>query len=279
MATKKPVSKSSNSPTKKPITSAKTSVKSSTVKAVTVTKRNGLFSTSPLARAPFIGALVAELIGTFLLAGAVIAGQGQPIIVLFAIAGVVLLIGTLSGAHLNPAISIAAFVTRKISGLRALGYVVAQFLGAVLAFALLSAFVNGAAPVSSEAQAYGQAAATLFQSTPLPEGKEWYIFFAELLGATIFGLVMANALRVKRDQLTRAFTVGLGLFVALLLAASAAAYVGGSAILNPALALSLQGLSWELWPLAVYVLAPVIGAILGFIVYDIIRVESDGGNE
>jgi aquaporin Z len=260
--------------TKKAASSVKKStVNSASVQAVSSTKTTWL-SRLPLNRTPFVGALIGEFIGTFMLAGAVIAGQGQPIIILFAIAGIVLLVGALSGAHLNPAISIGAWATRRITGLRALGYILAQFLGAGLALAVLSAFVHGAAPVTAQAQAYGQAAAALFQASALPVGKEWYIFFSELLGTTILGFAVANALREKTDRVAAAFTVGLGIFIALLIGASAAAYVGGSAILNPAVALSLNALKFELWPLAVYILSPVIGGVLGFILQDVLRVES-----
>lgn len=274
MATKKAVSKSVTSSAKKP---TKTASKS-TVKAVSAPTKKGLFS-APLSRAPFVGTLIAEFIGTFLLASAVIAGQGQPIIILFAIAGIVLLVGTLSGAHLNPAMTIGAWVTKRITGLRALGYIVAQFLGALAALGLLTAFVNGAAPISEEAALYGQTAASLFEASILPAGKEWYVFFAEVIGTMILGFAVATALRIKGDRVASALTVGFGIFVALLLAASAAAFVGGSAILNPAVALSLQALKFELWPLAIYILAPVLGGILGFILHDILRVENDGGKD
>ncbi len=274
MATKKAVASVKHS-----TVAAKTSnTKASSVKAVSSNRKTWL-SGSPLSRAPFVGALVAEFVGTFLLASTIITGQGQPIIILFAFAGIVLLVGTLSGAHLNPAISVAAWATRRVTGLRALGYIGAQFLGAGLAFAVLNAFVSGAAPVGAQAQAFGQAGASLFQATALPAGKEWYIFFAELLGTTILGFAIASALREKKDRVASALTGGLGIFVALLVAASAAAYVGGSAIINPAAALSLQALKWELWPLAVYVLAPVIGGIVGFILNDVLQAENDGGKD
>ena len=222
---------------------------------------------------------MAEFIGTFMLAGVVITNQNSPIAVLFAYTGLVLLIGAMSGAHLNPAVSIGAWATRRITGLRALGYIGAQLLGAGLAFAVLNAFVHGAAPVSAQAQAYGQAAAALFQANALPAGKEWYVFFAELLGTTIFGFAFASAFSAKKDRITKAFTIGLGIFIALLIAAPAASYVTGSAILNPAVALSLQALKLQLWPIAVYVLAPLIGGVLGFILYDVLRAENDGGRD
>lgn len=266
MATKKAVPSVKKSTAKKP---SKTVSKTSTVKTVVGPKARTLFS-SPLKGMPVAAALAAEFIGTFLLAAAIIAGQGQPIIIMFAIAGIVLLVGALSGAHLNPAITVAAFVTRKITGLRAIGYVVAQFIGALAALGLLNAFLSGAAEPAA-----GFAAASLYEAAALPAGKEWYVFFAEVLGASILGFAIATALRVKADRLASAFTVGFGIFVALLFAASAAAFVSGSAIINPAVALSLNALKWELLPLGVYVLAPVIGAVIGFIVHDVLNVDKD----
>lgn len=280
MATKKAVSKSSTSTAKKPTTAKKAStskVKKTTVKAVA--SKNAAFSFTTIKNAPFIAALIGEFIGTLLLTTSIIAGQGQPIIVLFAIAGIVLLVGALSGAHLNPAITIGAWVTRRISALKALGYVIAQVFGAIAAFALLSAFIGGAVQPAAN-DPYTQAA-TLFKATALPEGKEWYIFFAEVVGAIILGFAVSNALREKKDRVAAAFTVGLGIFVALLLAASAAAYVGGSAVINPAVAGALQafstviptvaGASWQFWPLFVYIIAPIAGAIIGFFIQDLLR--------
>jgi aquaporin Z len=272
MATKKAVTPAKKSTTKKPTSAAKTTTKTTTVKAVVSTKKLGLPSLSFNVN-PIVKVIGAELIGTFLFAAAIIAGQGQPIIILFALAGLVFMYGAISGAHFNPAITLAAWLTKRISGLRALGYVVAQFVGAGLAFALLNAYVSGATPAEG---AYAQAV-TLFQANAIPEGKEWLIFFAELIGTAVLGFVIARALSFKKNPVASALTAGLGIFVALLLAASAAAYLGGSAILNPAVALSLQVVDWKswwtLWPLGVYILAPVLGAVIGFIVHDILKVE------
>lgn len=272
MATKKAVKPVKRSTAKKPTSAAKSTSKSTTVKAVVSTKKLTMPSLS-FNVSPLVKVIGAELLGTFLFAIAFIAGQGQPIIVLFALAGIVLLFAAISGAHFNPAITIGAWLTKRISGLRALGYIVAQFIGAGLAFALLNAYVSGASP---SANAYGQAAA-LFHANVLPEGKEWFIFFSELIGTAVLGFVIARALSFKKNPVATALTAGLGIFVALLLAASAAAYIGGSAVLNPAVALSLQAIDWKswwtLWPIGVYVLAPIVGAVVGFIIHDMLKVE------
>lgn len=252
------------------VTSTKTTVKSAPAAA---TKNTFVGHIEQSVRSASLWrALAAELIGTFLLASVVIAGQGQPIFVLFALVGIVLLVGAVSGAHFNPAITIGAWVTRRIGWLRAVGYILAQVAGAALAFFALSAFIGGA-EVSAEAAAFGQAAPTLFSAVDVTTlaSKEWYIFFAELLGTAILAFAVANATREIQDRVAAAFTVGLGIFIALMVTITAASYVGGTAIINPALAVSLQAYSMNWAPFAIYALAPVIGGVLGFVIYDLLR--------
>ena len=232
-------------------------------------------------------ALGAELVGTFLFAGVVIAGQGQPIFVLFALAGLVLMLGAISGAHVNPAITIGALVTRRIGWLRALGYIIAQCVGAALAYIVLSSFLGGANTAGAQAAAYGQQAApALFAAADYTRyaGKEWYVFFAELTGTAILGFAIANVTRELQGRVAAAFTAGIGIFVALMIAITAAGYViavsttgivSATAIINPAVAIALHAYSFtSLWTFAIYAVAPVIGSILGFIVYDFLRGRS-----
>ncbi len=277
MATKKATSTKKKAPVKASTSSAaKTSAKT-TVKTVSVSatkSQAGLSShiVTSLRSAKLWRALAAEFIGTFLLAGVIIAGQGQPIFVLFALVGIVLLIGAISGAHVNPAITIGAWVTRRIGWLRAVGYILVQFLGAAIAYIVFNAFIGGAGEVSEQAQMYGQTAPTLFAAVDLSNinGKEWYVFFAELLGTAILGFAVASATRTL-DRLTGAFTIGFGIFIALMITVTVAGYVSASAILNPAVALSLQAYEPQVWAYAVYALAPVIGGVVGFIVHDLVR--------
>lgn len=225
-------------------------------------------------RAPLLSASLAELIGTFLLASVVIAASGQPLFVLFAVMAVVLVVGGVSGAHLNPALTIGALATKRITLVRAASYVVAQVLGALLALVVLNAFVSAAPEVSQEAQAFGQAAPSLFSAPELAEGKEWTVLAAELLGSVILAFGVAAALR-SGSAVNHALTYGGVLYVAILLAGTAANYVGASAILNPAFAASLQALSFELWPILVYVVTPLVGGVLGFALSDLIKAESE----
>lgn len=275
MATKKAASTKKKAPVKASTSSAA----KTTVKTISATApKAGLSShiESSLQSKKLWRALAAEFIGTFLLAGVIIAGQGQPIFVLFALVGIVLMIGAVSGAHVNPAITIGAWATRRIGWLRAVGYILVQFLGAAAAFFAFNAFIGGAAEVSAQAQAYGQAGPTLFTAVDITKlgGKEWFVFFSELLGTAILGFAVANATRTK-DRLTAAFTVGLGIFVALMITVTVAGYVSASAIINPAVALALQAYHPVPMAYAVYALAPVIGGIIGFIVHDLLRGKAE----
>lgn len=194
---------------------------------------------------------------------------------MFAITGIVLLVGAISGAHLNPAITVGAWVTRRIGWLRAIAYIFVQFLAAAAAFYALSAFIGGQANVSSAQAAYGQTAQSLFKAQAVTAfaGKEWFVFFSELLGTAVLGFAVANAYRL-RDQLSSAFSVGFGIFIALKVAGSAAGYIAANAIINPAVALGLQSFGGDAWAYVVYALGPIIGGAVGFVLYDLLRGKS-----
>jgi aquaporin Z len=177
----------------------------------------------------------------------------------------------ISGGYVNPALVLGAWVTRRMSGVRAIAYIVAQILGAMLALVVLNAYVH-AAPAAPAADMYSNGAAALFKAAALPDGKQWLVFLSELIGTAIFGFAVAGATREKRDRTAAALTVGLGVFLGLMVAGSAAAFVGANAILNPAVAISLQAINFSsVWPVMVYVVGAAIGAVIGFALFDMLR--------
>ncbi|MGH7218478.1 MAG: aquaporin [Candidatus Microsaccharimonas sp.] len=276
MATKKAATTNKKAPAKKTVVkkttvAAATKTSAKTVSAPAKKQTLGQHVERSLLSKSLWRTLGAEFLGTFLLAAVIIGGQGQPIFVLFGLVGLVLLFGAVSGAHFNPAITIGAWATRRIGWLRALGYIFAQFLGAAVAFFAFSAFLGGAAEVTAEQQMYGQQAASLFQANDISalSGKEWYIFFAEVLGTAILGFAIAVALRAK-DTLTAAFSAGLGIFVALMVGITAAGFVAASSIINPAIALSLQAYD-GVWSYIIYGLGAVLGGVIGFLIHDLVR--------
>ncbi|MFM1917534.1 MAG: hypothetical protein RJB01_1049 [Actinomycetota bacterium] len=106
--------------------------------------------------------LIAEFVGTFLLVflavgtaifgiaalvGADKAGPGSGVVGVALAFGLVLLgiayaFGPISGAHVNPAVTLAMLVGRRMPTSEAVGFWIAQFLGAIAAGALLKLFVS-----------------------------------------------------------------------------------------------------------------------------------------
>lgn len=283
MATKKSATAAKKPATKKK--AAPSVAKASNVTTVkTVSTRRPSIKKLNLSRSPLVAAGVAEFIGAFALAGIFLATQGASIYILFGLVGLTLAVGVASGAHFNPAITLAALVTRRIKAARAVVYIFAQVLGAMLALVIMNAYINGGTTEASEQAAMlGQAGVSLFELSALPSGKEWYIVGAEALGALLFGFGFANAL-AARTRSSAAWMIGGSFFVAMLIGtflttavtSSANAMAGAaplSTVLNPAVAVALQGLSFSWWPIAVYVLAPVFGAVLGFVIRDLVASE------
>ncbi len=76
-------------------------------------------------------ALIAEFIGTFLLVLAMFASGGSALAIGATLALIVAMIGKISGAHVNPAISTAMYMKGSLSLNELLAYIAVQVVGAV----------------------------------------------------------------------------------------------------------------------------------------------------
>ena len=201
---------------------------------------------------------VAELIGTFMLVfigtGAVVFGNGVEglghlgIALAFGLAIVVAAfsIGTVSGAHLNPAVSIAMFVNKRLSSSELVNYILGQVVGAFLAsgsvFFLLANSGMSTASLGENALANG---VTVFGG---------FLFVLVIMTVTsaskgngaIAGLVIGLSL-------TAMILVGLnitGLSVNPARSLAPAVLVGGAAL-------------QQVW---IFILAPIVGGVLAALV-------------
>jgi MIP family channel proteins len=206
--------------------------------------------------------VLAEVVGTFFFffigigSGAVAANNGGLMLVALAhgiaLAIAISALGHISGGHFNPAVTISFMITRKVSPLLGLLYILGQLVGGVLAcFALL--FVL---PAASRPAGFG---------TPVPgQGVDfstvvlWEIILTFFLALAIFGTAVDH-----RGRGIAGFGIGLAVFVNILVGG-----VWGSGVMNPARSLApalvfgpLDGNSLIYW------IGPIIGAALGALIY------------
>ncbi len=160
--------------------------------------------------------------------------------------------GHLSGAHLNPAVTLAFTLTRHLPARDAASYIGAQLLGAVTAAALLLAIWP------SEPAALG---------TTLPSVGVGSAFAYE---AILTAFLMFTIMAVATD--TRA--VGAGAAIAIGGVIGLDALFGGpitGASMNPARSIAPALLSGTLNDLWIYITAPILGAALGALAYQVVR--------
>jgi len=96
---------------------------------------------------------VAEFVGTFTLVflgcgAAVVAGKQVGVLGIafafgFALLGMAYGIGPISGCHINPAVSLGVFTAGRMTPADLVGYIIGQFLGAVVAAGVLTIVVTG----------------------------------------------------------------------------------------------------------------------------------------
>lgn len=267
--------------TKKAATAKKSTRAKSQPAKTTVTTVKAVETTKPVAavrrgdrRTVLAAALIGEFIGTFLLTGAFLVSKNEPLYMGLAVTGLILMVGTLSGAYLNPLLTVGAWVTRKLTHLRALGYLLAQFLGAGAAFVVLTTFISAAGSASG-ASSFTQTP-ELFHFNPLTDKNQWYVFFAELLAATILAFAYAGAWRERTDRVAKALTIGTAWLISTMVAGIAVSYLSASVAINPAVALAVKAIDFSAFnwgAVVVYIAAPLIGGIIGFALRDVVETE------
>jgi len=211
---------------------------------------------------------LAEFIGTFTL---VFAGCGSimvaerfpgtitpgviPIVFGLAVAVMIYAVGHISGAHFNPAVTLAFAVGRHFPVKNVLYYWIAQFTGALLAIGTLTLLL----PIG---RTYG----TTFSSVQPPQALAWE-------GVLTFFLMFV-IMAVSTDTRAEGTMAGAAIGATVMLAA----FVGGpvtGASMNPARSLAhalFQGKLGQMW---IYIVGPLLGAVFAALLYNYLR-KDDG---
>jgi len=198
---------------------------------------------------------LAELIGTFIMVfcgtGAMVIDQqtggavthvGVAITWGLIVMVMIYALGEVSGAHMNPAVSIAFAVARRFKVTLLPGYIISQLAGAVLASLSLK---------------------LLFPSSPLlgatlPAGSEMQSFVLELLLTFFLMLVIMQVAHGSKEQ---GMFAGIAIGAVVGLEAMFAGPICGASM-NPARSVGPAIISGHIEHLWLYIVAPMVGAAL-----------------
>ena len=196
----------------------------------------------------------AELIGTFALVfcgtgaividqlyGGVVTHVGVAIIFGLVVTAMIYTFGELSGAHINPAVTIAFGIEGKLKKKEILPYILSQLTGAFLASGVLKFLF----PTS------------LNLGASLPAGSAYQSFTLEFILTYILIMVIIRVSSNKKISKFTGIAVGFTVFLEALFAGQ---FCGAS--MNPARSIAPAFVSGHLNALWLYILAPIAGAIL-----------------
>lgn len=216
---------------------------------------------------------IAEVFGTFCLVfigcaavvtgglGGLLPGSSLGIGMAFGVAVVAMAyaIGPVSGAHLNPAVSLGAFLAGRMSAGDLIGYVVAQMVGGILGALVLYIIVRG------KAEGYDFGATGFAQNgwDPVKGYGAFAAFVTEAVATFIFVTVILGVTNAKHTTVLAGLVIGLTLVVLHV----AFIPVSGNSLnparsIGPALFAGGAAVS-QLW---LYILAPLVGGAVAGIV-------------
>jgi len=188
-------------------------------------------------------------------------------------------IGSISGCHVNPAVTIGLWVIGKTKTKELPFYIVGQFVGGILGGLVIYIIASATRAPSATASNLGSYSAkvTGFASNGygihspggFPLGT---VMLSEVFFTAVFVFIIASTSRKSMPVGLTGLTVGLTLAVIHLISIP----VDNTSV-NPARSLAaavFQG-SWALDQIWVFLVFPVVGGILGAAVWKVLRPESD----
>ncbi|MEZ4885783.1 MAG: MIP family channel protein [Chitinophagales bacterium] len=149
--------------------------------------------------------------------------------------------GEISGAHINPAVTIAFWFSGRFAGKEVAPYILAQLVGALLASATLLLLFPTHATLGAT----------------LPSGTAWQSFVLEVILTFFLMLVIMNVSTGSKEVGTMA---GIAIGGMVLLEAMFAGPISGASM-NPARSIAPALLSGHLEHCWIYLTAPIIGAV------------------
>ena len=209
---------------------------------------------------------LAELVGTFLFltigyasVGAFTAAQVPGILVVsfafpFGLLAAIFAVGHISGGHFNPAVTVAAVLDKRTDTTDAIGYILAQVIGAIGAAAVVYVVA-------------GQAAVAAGITKPSGGVTDVGALILEIVMTAAFVLVILVS--TKRAPGLAPLAIPLTLVAIHFASAS----LSGASV-NPARSIGSALLGGDLTGLWIYIVAPIIGAVGGWALFRLLDEEA-----
>lgn len=208
----------------------------------------------------------AELVGTYILVfagcGAIVVESltgamghvGIALVFGLVVTAIIYTFGHVSGAHLNPAVTISFTSTGELGIKDALYYILSQITGGILAILSLALLFLEEAKSAKSLAYYG---------STLPRGSWYQSFGFELVLTFILMLVIyGSAVHGKAIKSFAGIAIGFTVGVEAMFAGP---ITGAS--MNPARSIAPALISGNLSDLWIYIVAPILGALLAGLFY------------
>jgi glycerol uptake facilitator protein len=186
----------------------------------------------------------------------------------FAIFAAVYSVGHISGAHINPAVTIALFATRKIDAMTAGVYIVAQVVGGIIGAVLTYIILIGNNPATLGLGAVTYNAET--SGVPIALAAE--IIGTAILVFTVFGAAVDGRAPAGFAGIVIGFIV---YGVIILVGPITGAALNPARELGPDIVQSLIGASTKWEQLPVYIVGPIVGGLIGAFLYETVGHHAD----
>lgn len=209
---------------------------------------------------------LAEFIGTFILvfcgtgaivinevSGGIVTHVGIAITFGLVVLAIIHAFGDISGAHINPSVTIAFAASKLLPWKTVTPYILSQLAGGVFASMVLKILFP----------------ANVFLGSTNPSGSDLQSFVLELILTFILMLVI---FRVSTGAKEKGITAGIAIASVVGLEAMFAGPVCGASM-NPARSLAPAIISGHIEHVWIYVAAPMAGALLAFIVNQVFSME------
>jgi len=180
----------------------------------------------------------------------------------FAIFAAVYSVGHISGCHINPAVTIALFATRKIDGSTAVSYIGAQLAGAFLGAGLTLIVLTGNSP-----QTLGLGAVSVNASAGLAIGFAAEVIGTAILVFTVFGAAVDGRAPAGFAGIIIGFIV---YGVIILVGPITGAALNPARQIGPQILEAIIGKTTDLSQLWVYIAGPIVGGLVGAFAYQFI---------